>query len=155
MFSANQKITTIDILQQLMPVLRLIASPIPILMELISSWISCTLQPSDESRKMQAAQRTMAQIGKELLTNAKAGALASATENEGIEKNGLRGRDLLSLLVRANMATDNPESQRLSDKDVIARAFSLVRLELAAMLTDLFCFAEVPTFFVAGHETTR
>jgi len=45
----------------------------------------------------------------------------------------LQGRDLLSLLVKANMATDIPESQRLSDKDVIA---------------------QVPTFLVAGHETT-
>lgn len=72
---------------------------------------------------MQAAQRTMTRIGGELLANAKASALAGAIENGGIEKNGLHGRDILSLLVKANMATDNPESQRLSDKDVIARAY--------------------------------
>lgn len=63
----------------------------------------------------------MTQIGEELLTNAKAAALASATEKGEIEKNSLHGRDLLSLLVKANMATDIPESQKLSDKDVIAR----------------------------------
>ena len=34
---------------------------------------------------MRAAQRTMTQIGKELLTNAKAAALASATEKGAIE----------------------------------------------------------------------
>ncbi|KAH0835842.1 cytochrome P450 [Lanmaoa asiatica] len=57
----------------------------------------------------------------------------SATEKGDIEKNSLRGRDLLSLLVKANIATDVPESQRLSDEDVLA---------------------QVPTFLVAGHETT-
>ncbi|TFK67144.1 cytochrome P450 [Pluteus cervinus] len=42
-------------------------------------------------------------------------------------------RDLLSLLVRANMSKDVPESQRMSDEDVLD---------------------QVPTFLVAGHETT-
>lgn len=64
----------------------------------------------------------MTRIGKELLRNAKAAAWASATEKGEIEKNSLHGRDLLSLLVKANMATDIPESQRLSDEDVLARA---------------------------------
>ena len=64
----------------------------------------------------------MARIGKELLSDAKAAARATATEKGEIEKNSLHGRDLLSLLVKANMATDIPESQRLSDEDVLARA---------------------------------
>lgn len=64
----------------------------------------------------------MARIGKELLATAKATARASATEKGEIEKNSLHGRDLLSLLVKANMATDIPENQRLSDEDVLARA---------------------------------
>ena len=65
----------------------------------------------------------MSQIGEQLLTDAKAAALTSTTERGEIEKSNLRGRDLLSLLVKANLATDNPQSQRLTDKDVIARAF--------------------------------
>ncbi|KAF8452196.1 cytochrome P450 [Boletus edulis BED1] len=113
LFSASQSITILDVLQALFPVLHHI--------------------PTVESRKLQAAQQTMTQIGKDLLMNAKATALASATENGNIEKDSLHGRDLLSLLVKANMATDIPESQKLSDKDVIA---------------------QVPTFLVAGHETT-
>ncbi|KAG8215922.1 cytochrome P450 [Butyriboletus roseoflavus] len=112
-FTASQNITVLKVLQNLIPILHLI--------------------PSAASRRIQAAQRTMAQIGKELLTKAKAAALASATEKGEIEKNTLHGRDLLSLLVKANIATDTPESQKLSDKDVIA---------------------QVPTFLVAGHETT-
>ncbi|KAF8131040.1 cytochrome P450 [Boletus edulis] len=63
------------------------------------------------------ARRTMARIGNELLSDAKAAARASATEKGEIEKNSLHGRDLL----------------RLSDEDVLA---------------------QVPTFLVAGHETT-
>ena len=59
---------------------------------------------------MQVAQRTMARIGNELLSDAKAAAHASATEKGEIEKNSLHGRDLLSLLVKANIATDIPES---------------------------------------------
>ena len=65
----------------------------------------------------------MARIGKELLSSAKAAARASATEKGETEKLTLYGRDLLSLLVKANMATDIPENQRLSDEDVLARAF--------------------------------
>ena len=42
----------------------------------------------------------------------------------GIERRDLRNRDLLTLLIKANMATDIPEGQRLSDEDVLARAYS-------------------------------
>ena len=94
----------------------------------------------------------MARIGKELLSGAKAAARASATEKGEIEKNSLRGRDLLSLLVKANMATDIPESQRLSDEDVLARAFFPIR---GYGMKFYAFFTEVPTFLVAGHETTR
>ncbi|KAF8839261.1 cytochrome P450 [Paxillus ammoniavirescens] len=112
-FTATQRFSIFPILQARIPPLRLI--------------------PSDRARKIQVAQRTMARIGEELLTKAKAAALAGATEGGEIEKSSIQGRDLLTLLVKANMATDIPESQRLSDEDVLA---------------------QVPTFLVAGHETT-
>ncbi|KAF9219209.1 cytochrome P450 [Gyrodon lividus] len=113
MFTATQKLSIFPVLQAWISPLRLI--------------------PSDRARKIQVAQRTMARIGKELLTTAKAAARSGATEKGEIEKSSLQGRDLLTLLVKANMATDIPESQRLSDEDVLA---------------------QVPTFLVAGHETT-
>ncbi|KAF8127233.1 cytochrome P450 [Boletus edulis] len=107
--------------------------------------------PNDRARRIQVARRTMARIGNELLSDAKAAAHASATEKGEIEKNSLHGRDLLSLLVKANMATDIPESQRLSDEDVLARTFSPLR----NLSFDSYAFfVEVPTFLVAGHETT-
>ena len=47
-------------------------------------------------------------------------------EEENDASDNLRGRDLLTLLLKANMATDIPESQRLSDEDVLARACVLL-----------------------------
>ena len=46
-----------------------------------------------------------------------------------VEKKDIRGSDLLSLLLRANMASDLPESARMSDKDIVS---------------------QVPTFLIAG-----
>ena len=53
----------------------------------------------------------MSRIGHKLLQESKAMGETSSSQ----------ARDLLSLLVRANMAKDLPESQRLSDEDVLAR----------------------------------
>ncbi|KAF8199203.1 cytochrome P450, partial [Mycena galopus ATCC 62051] len=49
------------------------------------------------------------------------------------EKSFDRNKDLLSVLLRANLTTDVPESQRLSDAEVVS---------------------QIPAFFVAGHETS-
>ncbi|KAF7341221.1 hypothetical protein MVEN_01857500 [Mycena venus] len=73
------------------------------------------------------AQGDMRRIGQQLLRESRQGACGGESADSG------RSRDLLSLLVRANMAKDIPENQRLSDEEVLA---------------------QVPTFFVAGHETT-
>jgi len=110
MFRAGENLTLLPILQAWFPIFRAI--------------------PSERERKLKIAQSTMARIGRQLLSGSKAAAAAS--ENAG-EKNNVRGRDLLSLLVRANIATDISDSQRMSDEDVLA---------------------QVPTFLVAGHETT-
>ncbi|KAH7910376.1 cytochrome P450 [Hygrophoropsis aurantiaca] len=88
--------------------------------------------PTARTRNTDNARATMMRIGSRLLADAKAAVIASEG-GEKIEKSSVQGRDLLSLLVRSNMATDIPESQRLSDDDVLA---------------------QVPTFLVAGHETT-
>ncbi|KAF7346668.1 hypothetical protein MSAN_01804400 [Mycena sanguinolenta] len=74
------------------------------------------------------ARTKMIRIASQLLAQSK-----DAVKASGEGKNSLRDRDLLSLMVNANLATDLPEEQRLSDADVIA---------------------QIPTFFVAGHETT-
>ncbi|KAF9020787.1 cytochrome P450 [Hymenopellis radicata] len=87
------------------------------------------LVPTIQGATMRAAQATMSRIGYNLLNESRTFLEASGGEKE----NNGRSRDLLSLLLRANMSTDIPESQRMSDEDVIA---------------------QVPTFLVAGHETT-
>ena len=72
------------------------------------------------------AQATMSRIGHKLLDDAHTAA-AGAGDAYG-------GRDLLSLLVKANTAPGLAADHRMSDTDVLA---------------------QVPTFLVAGHETTR
>ncbi|KAF7354240.1 Cytochrome P450 [Mycena venus] len=78
-------------------------------------------------KRLVTARRTMDRIGMQLLQEAKA-----AAGSESSEKDSWR-RDILSLLVQSNMSKEIPESQRLSDDVVVA---------------------QLPTFFVAGHETT-
>ncbi|KAJ7640602.1 cytochrome P450 [Mycena rosella] len=73
------------------------------------------------------AQATMMRIGRKLLADSKRDIAETGTFETG------RARDLLNLLVRANTSKEIPEHQRLSDEDVLA---------------------QVPTFLVAGHETT-
>jgi 5,10-methylene-tetrahydrofolate dehydrogenase/methenyl tetrahydrofolate cyclohydrolase len=63
----------------------------------------------------------MNRIGSKLLANAKATIYATSKSNV-VEKSDVVGRDLLSLLVKANMATDLKEEHKMSDEDVIARA---------------------------------
>ena len=59
----------------------------------------------------------------QLVAERKAAILREASENhkDGVERKDLKGRDLLTLLIKANMAKDVPESQRLSDADVLGR----------------------------------
>ena len=86
----------------------------------------------------------MFRIANELLAESKSVAAGTGEKQAGC--------DLLSLLVQANMATDLPESQRMSDEDVLARALSCHFIHPRCSSRPS---AEVPTFFVAGHETTR
>ncbi|KAF9484959.1 cytochrome P450 [Pholiota conissans] len=81
--------------------------------------------PSPKDSKIKTSRQTMDRIGTELMKESK----ADLTN----QKTSWTRRDLLSLLIRANLSTDLPAGQRMSDKDVLA---------------------QVPTFLVAGHETT-
>jgi len=62
--------------------------------------------------------KKMTRIGQRLLSESKTAILS---ENDKMEKSSWKSKDLLSLLVRANMATDLPASQRMSDEDVLSR----------------------------------
>jgi len=70
----------------------------------------------------------MARIGNQLLRDSQA-----AETGGGFEKNAFKRRDLLSLLVRANMSTDLPPSQRMSDDDVLARKYLCLHFQISHM----------------------
>lgn len=60
-------------------------------------------------------------VGYQLIKQMKADVYASSVNRSAIEKKDIQGKSLLSLLVRANMASDIPESQRLSDEEILAQ----------------------------------
>jgi hypothetical protein len=74
----------------------------------------------------------MDRIANELLERSKAeiGEIGGATS----KSHGGRGKNLLALLLRANMATDLPDHQRMSEEEVLAREF----LVLIAMFANRF-----------------
>ncbi|KAJ7053952.1 cytochrome P450 [Mycena amicta] len=103
--TALASVGLITILKGLIPVLRPIPTPV--------------------DRIVRESQKIITRISRALLENSKKDLADPASGFGG-------GRDLLSLLVRANTAKDVQESQRLSDDDVLA---------------------QVSNFLVAGHET--
>ncbi|EIW53608.1 cytochrome P450 [Trametes versicolor FP-101664 SS1] len=91
--------------------------------------------PDERAKRLDHAQDVMRRIGLQLIEEKKAQIAREMSEGKsgGVERKDIQGRDLLTLLMKANMATDIPENQRLSHEDVLA---------------------QVPTFLLAGHETT-
>ncbi|KAJ6530003.1 cytochrome P450 [Mycena vulgaris] len=84
--------------------------------------------PLPGQKVVKNAKAKMSEIGHELLLDGKA-----AVKAAGGDKDFSSRRDLFSLLLKANMAADVPGKSRLSDEEVIA---------------------QIPAFFIAGHETT-
>ncbi|KAI9059128.1 cytochrome P450 [Trametes sanguinea] len=93
------------------------------------------LIPNARAKRVEDSARTVRCIGTELVQARKAALLQEMQEKniDGLQRQDLQGRDLLTLLIRANMAKDVPDNQRLSDEDVVG---------------------QIPTFLLAGHETT-
>ncbi|KAI0824809.1 cytochrome P450 [Trametes gibbosa] len=92
------------------------------------------LIPHKRARETKASADVIRRIGSQLVTDRKTATMRAAMEtHHSIKRKDLQGRDLLTLLIKANLATDVPESQKLSDVDV---------------------FGQIPTFLLAGHETT-
>ncbi|KAJ7762948.1 cytochrome P450 [Mycena metata] len=120
--------TRFRVAQSMVPILRLL--PVP-------GW-----------RITAEAYRKLTATGSQLVSESK----ARMNTAEG-EKTVGSGRDLLSLIVKANLSTNLPESQRLNEAEVIARAY--YSLQTASKLGILMRhIIEIPTFFLAGHETT-
>ncbi|KAL7411750.1 putative cytochrome P450 [Mrakia frigida] len=111
MFAASQDITVLAILQNFFPIFKMI--------------------PSKRAKVTKESLGILNRVASEMVAEKKAAVLALSDGK--VEKGDLLGRDLLTLLVRANMASDLPPSQTLSDA------------ELAAQIT---------TFLLAGFETS-
>jgi cytochrome P450 len=77
------------------------------------------------------SRKTMRRIGMELINEKKRAIMESTKGNVG--KNNIRGVDLLTLLIKANMAEDLKPEYRLTDEEVLS---------------------QISTFIIAGHETT-
>jgi cytochrome P450 len=134
-----------------MEILNLLKAFFPILRGIVSIAVAYGterflkfVKPTKRDTIIDNSQEVMMRIGRQLLAESK------KEIAEGGAFQTARSRDLLSLLVRANTSKDVPESQRLSDEDVLAR--ECLSEILASKLSQN---KEVPTFLVAGHETTR
>ena len=102
----------------------------------------------------------MERIGSGLIQNKKNAVIAecNADGSGAVEKQNVQGHDLLSLLIKSNIASDMPESMRMSDPEILSRERLLFLCPCSALLQDsrvMMCFPEIPTFLLAGHETTR
>ncbi|KAJ7275844.1 cytochrome P450 [Mycena rebaudengoi] len=133
-----------------MEILNLLKAFFPILRGIVSIAVAYGterflkfVKPTKRDTIIDNSQEVMMRIGRQLLAESK------KEIAEGGAFQTARSRDLLSLLVRANTSKDVPESQRLSDEDVLAR--ECLSEILASKLSQN---KEVPTFLVAGHETT-
>ena|SRR5258707_15508184 len=80
-------------------------------------------QPTDRSRAIANMHKCIRLIGQNVISQKKAEIFAT-TEigSEGhVEKKNIQGRNLLSLLIKANMASDIPDNARMTNEDIMAR----------------------------------
>jgi len=90
--------------------------------------------PTSRSRIIDGAFVVIQRIGSQLIQDRKTAIFAEHSAGSGaVEKQDVSGHDLLSLLVRSNIAADIPENMRLSDSEILS---------------------QIPTFLLAGHETS-
>ena len=68
-------------------------------------------------------------------------------DNRHSEKQGSndQGRDLLTLLIQANMAADVSESQKMTDEEVLGRESSKLLLSSILRLIGLMLLLEIST----------
>ena len=80
-------------------------------------------QPTDRNRAIACMHKSIRSIGQNVISQKKDEILSSSEiDSKGrVEKKNIQGRDLLSLLIKANMATDIPDNARMTDEDIMAR----------------------------------
>ena len=83
-------------------------------------------QRTEHTRTAAKSLEVMRRFGMQLIKDKKAQIMSSSSGS--VEKKDFDGRDILSLLIKANMASDVPDSQRLTDEEVLARTLTLNRV---------------------------
>lgn len=79
-------------------------------------------QITDRFHAIANMQRSLRSIGQSMISQKKAEILTSEISGKGgVEKRNIQGRDLLSLLIKANVATDLPDHARMTDEDILER----------------------------------
>src|SRR5579864_9000434 len=86
------------------------------------------MQPTHRSRVLDHNFGTIRRIGSELIQDKKNAVLAecNAEGSDTVVKQSVRGHDLLSLLIKSNVATDMPENMRMSDEEILSRELLLI-----------------------------
>ncbi|EIM91637.1 cytochrome P450 [Stereum hirsutum FP-91666 SS1] len=96
--------------------------------------------PTERTRKQKRALNVLHRLGHSMIEQKKIQVLKEAGPSDtssnasgSLQKADVQGRDLLSLLMKANMASDIPEDARMSDDEIVS---------------------QIPAFLIAGYETT-
>nr|XP_031861425.1 uncharacterized protein CI109_003029 [Kwoniella shandongensis]KAA5528497.1 hypothetical protein CI109_003029 [Kwoniella shandongensis] len=137
MFTAGMDITLLGILQFLFPFTRMV--------------------PSKRARRIKESTHVTERIGRRLVEDKKKAVLAAHAQ--GFEKGQDIGHDLLSILIKANMASDVKPEQRLTDDEVLAQitTFMLAGNETSstALTWILYMLAQHPEFQVRLREEVK
>ncbi|EJD39284.1 cytochrome P450 [Auricularia subglabra TFB-10046 SS5] len=91
------------------------------------------LFPDERARRFDHSRQKMFEIGMGIVQEKKRVILSELAGTGRIDKKAVGGKDVMSLLLQANLAHDLEPSQRLSDAEAVS---------------------QIPLFVVAGHETT-
>ena len=100
--------------------------------------------------------KSLMSIGQGMIAQKKTEILTTEIGGKGgVEKRNIQGRDLLSLLMKANMATDIPDHARMTEEEILARELNSGCRAFSGNTDGVVGFKEIPTFLIAGHETSR
>lgn len=90
-------------------------------------WLN-DVQLDETLRRVSHSKSVIRRLGAQLIKAKKADLQREVTkdaESGGQGRRSPQGRDMLSLLVKANVAADLPNNPRLSDEDVLSRMSSI------------------------------
>ena len=165
-FRGDLKPTTMAMLQSFVPPLRFIVSCRTPTVPYRGLNADNVIHPQPEQKmerdkKFADARTVMRRLGARLVQERKLALSKGASEDDAGEGQEY-GKDLLSLLVKANNMSD-PEAASMSDEDVQDRESTshshLVpvphpRTAVVALNTFFYPHTEFATFILAGHETS-